>query len=136
MARSGKVSFRNTKAAKLNPTQVGEIRRFYEDEGLTQGELARRYGVSVGQIGRIVRGESWATQEQARYVPPLPSAEESLQRVLAQLGGNAETLSGKPENWYDGLTNEEMVLADKMMDNGLTDMWAIRETILKGRVGE
>jgi hypothetical protein len=134
MSRSGKVPLRNTKAAKLTATQVAEIRRKYNDEGCTQGELSRIYGVGIGQIGRIVRGEAWATH--APYVPPLPSAEESLQRVLAQLGGNAETLAGKPENWYDGLTNEEMVLADKMMDNGVKDMWAIRETILKGRVGE
>jgi hypothetical protein len=131
MSRSGKVPLRNTKAAKLTATQVAEIRRKYNDEGCTQGELSRIYGVGIGQIGRIVRGEAWATH--APYILPLPSAEESLQRVLAQLGGNAESPAGKPENWYDGLTDAEMLLADRMMDNGLKETWAIRETILKER---
>ena len=49
------------KAGKLTLDQVGEIRRYYA-EGATQGALARHYGVAIGTIGRIVRGESWAGQ--------------------------------------------------------------------------
>ena len=53
-------SHRNTKARKLTAYEVQTIRKTYE-EGATQGELARAYSMSVGQIGRIVRGESWPT---------------------------------------------------------------------------
>lgn len=52
------------KAGKLTLDQVGEIRRYYA-EGATQGALARHYGVAIGTIGRIVRGESWAGQVRA-----------------------------------------------------------------------
>lgn len=48
----------HTKAAKLTPSQVFELREKYS-QGQSQGSLAREYQVSVGQIGRIVRGESW-----------------------------------------------------------------------------
>lgn len=51
------------RAAKLSPTQVWEIRsKYLGTEGFSpqsQGSLAREYGISVGQIGRIVRGEAW-----------------------------------------------------------------------------
>lgn len=50
---------RNTKARKLTAYEVQQIRKAYE-AGETQGSLARAYGMSVGQIGRIVRGESWS----------------------------------------------------------------------------
>lgn len=43
---------------KLTQQQVGEIRQLY-GEGYTQGALSRHFGVSIGQVGRIVRGESW-----------------------------------------------------------------------------
>lgn len=48
----------NTRAAKLTPIQVLDIREAY-DTGTTQRELCNRYGVSIGTIGRIVRGETW-----------------------------------------------------------------------------
>ena len=50
----------NVKASKLTPTQVLEIKELYAG-GVTQGALCRRFGMSVGQIGRIVRGESWVS---------------------------------------------------------------------------
>ena len=49
---------RNNAARKLTAYEVAEMRKSYA-EGATQGALARSYGVSVGQVGRIVRGESW-----------------------------------------------------------------------------
>lgn len=49
----------NRRAAKLGAVQVEEMRREY-DLGVTQRELGAKFGVSVGQVGRIVRGESWA----------------------------------------------------------------------------
>lgn len=50
----------NSRAAKITPEHVLAIRRAYE-AGATQGELSRQYRLGVGQIGRIVRGEAWAT---------------------------------------------------------------------------
>jgi hypothetical protein len=46
------------KSAKLSASQVAAIRESYAN-GATQGQLAREYGMSVGQIGRIVRRENW-----------------------------------------------------------------------------
>ena len=43
---------------KLDQLAVDEMREAYQD-GESQGSLARRFGVSVGTVGRIVRGESW-----------------------------------------------------------------------------
>lgn len=78
----------NTRAARLSPEQVLEIRQAYS-QGETQGSLCRRFGVSVGTIGRIVRGETWnqyqgPRAEQTYNVPPIPQEEidQSLAKVL------------------------------------------------------
>lgn len=47
------------KSAKLNPSQVEEIRQRYTQGGITQRELGIQYGVSQGQIYRIVRYQRW-----------------------------------------------------------------------------
>jgi len=44
---------------KLTPAQVAEIRARYAAGGVTQAELARRYGVVQAHVSRIVRGEVW-----------------------------------------------------------------------------
>ena len=49
----------NIRRSVLTPSKVLEIRAFYNKGHVTQGQLARDYGVSVVQIGRIVRGEVW-----------------------------------------------------------------------------
>lgn len=77
---------RNAGGRKLSEGMVGEIRRRYA-KGETQGALSRGYGVSVGQIGRIVRGESWqnpAVLSQHRP-PEMPQEDEQamLDRLLA-----------------------------------------------------
>jgi len=54
----GKFQHGNRRSAKLTPTQVLEMRQMYAD-GATQGQLSRYFGRSVGQVGRIVRGEQW-----------------------------------------------------------------------------
>lgn len=46
------------KASKLTLASVAEIRRLYA-EGYTQGSIAKYAGVTIGTIGRIVRGETW-----------------------------------------------------------------------------
>lgn len=49
----------NLRRSVLTASKVGEIRALYGRGHVTQGQLARDYGVSVVQIGRIVRGEVW-----------------------------------------------------------------------------
>ena len=49
----------NTRAHKLTPLQVHEIREKYAREGRTQASLAREYKVVPETVGRIVRGETW-----------------------------------------------------------------------------
>ncbi len=46
------------KAAKKTPLEILQIRLKYS-QGSSQGELAREFGLSVGQIGKIVRNEVW-----------------------------------------------------------------------------
>jgi|SRR5215471_10362327 len=62
------------RAARLTATLVMEMRERYA-RGETQGSLARAFHLSVGQVGRIVRGESW--QEYAR----VPTEEEIEHKV-------------------------------------------------------
>lgn len=56
----------NTKSATLTPHLVLQMRRDYAS-GMTQGQCAKQYGISVGQVGRIVRGEAWM------QVPEVPT---------------------------------------------------------------
>jgi hypothetical protein len=100
----GKFSRNHTRSAKLTATQVLDIRTKFAD-GATQGSLAREYGVTVGTIGRITRGETWnqfafvesegqvdarLASERIRFGPrPPPTPEELLasqQRLLGMLG--------------------------------------------------
>ena len=48
----------NRQAARLGAVDVERMRLWYE-QGMTQRELGERYRLSVGQVGRIVRRESW-----------------------------------------------------------------------------
>lgn len=82
----------NRRAAKLTPNQVLEIRQRYAD-GETQRRLASDFGMSVGHIGRIVRGEQWADYaqvptdqelESAMASGPIPTAQE-LAESMARL---------------------------------------------------
>lgn len=72
-----------TRAAKLDWDVVEKIRRLYEQDGWTQGRLAREFGIGSAQIGRIVRYESWQQTQQ----PQQPNMEGSIalvQRLLDQ----------------------------------------------------
>ena len=84
------------RAAKLAPDQVIEIRRLYAEAGWSQGRLAREFEMSVGQIGRIVRGESWTG-----YTLP-PTEQEIAHRMLmdsppsaAEIAASAARLTAK-----------------------------------------
>lgn len=63
-----KFSKGHTRASKLTGEDVLAIRQRYQD-GASQGSLARAYGLSVGQIGRIVRNESWQNVSQVEEHP-------------------------------------------------------------------
>jgi transcriptional regulator with XRE-family HTH domain len=43
----------------FTPEQVREIRRLRAEEGISQDELARRFGTQAPAIGRIIRGDSY-----------------------------------------------------------------------------
>lgn len=45
--------------AKLNLTQVREIRSLYSGGGVLQSDLAKKYGVTTACIGLITRRQSW-----------------------------------------------------------------------------
>lgn len=98
-------SFRrgNISAAKLTPSQVLSIRQRYND-GESQGALAREFAVSVGQIGRIVRGEVWqdysqpeapSTFEHRRATPP---SDDDITQSAMRL---EELLQGSPKALLD-----------------------------------
>jgi DNA-binding transcriptional regulator LsrR (DeoR family) len=78
----GTFQLKNSKAMKLTQGDVRMIREMYE-QGTTQGALAREFQVSVGQIGRIVRGES----RQTDAVKPQATLQEldSLAQKLMQV---------------------------------------------------
>ena len=50
-------------SAKLTASQVAEIRARYQAGGITQAELARKYGVTQVLVSRIVLGKVWAHLE-------------------------------------------------------------------------
>lgn len=70
------------RAAKLTGEAVLEIRQRYVN-GESQGSLARAFQISVGQIGRIVRGESWIETAQVEDPQGIrDAAADSLARLL------------------------------------------------------
>lgn len=97
----------NLRRSVLTASKVGEIRALYGKGHVTQGQLARDYGVSVVQIGRIVRGEVWQglgpQQVGAREL------EESAARMLAlqaEVLGQAEEEAPAPPSGLARLNAE------------------------------
>jgi transcriptional regulator with XRE-family HTH domain len=91
----------NTRAAKLSNEQVLEMRQHYHDDGWTQAQCARHYGVNVNTVGRIVRGES-------RQRVPMPS--ESPDIIAARLMALQEEANRAT---HDRLTKEAQKEYDK-----------------------
>ena len=88
----GKFNQHNIRAAKMTPSTVREVREFYM-AGRTQGQLARQYGISIGQVGRIVRGEAWNQFDNPivdpAEVPPASSediraSEDRLRKLMGE----------------------------------------------------
>ena len=93
---------RNKMARKMTPSQVADMRLAYS-QGATQGALCSRFGVSVGTVGRIVRGESWVETAAVRMPSPREQ-EDMLQRLMAtQAAVNAAPeLRGMAEEFEAG----------------------------------
>lgn len=83
---------------KVTSEEVFEMRRSYEAYEMTQGQLARAYGISVGQVGRIVRGESWqgSAGRRAEAPPPKQDPEAFLQSLITLQGGVVSSLPPSP----------------------------------------
>jgi uncharacterized protein YjcR len=94
----------NRRGAKLSPGQVLELREAYA-AGETQGSLARKYGVSVGQVGRIVRGESWGEARQDDINASLARLKEALAAepdVLIERIKGGDDVQGSVDNTDGG----------------------------------
>lgn len=98
---------------KLTATQVYDIRLLYRRGDCTQGELARDFGVSVIQIGRITRGEVW---QEIKLPPSDRDVEESMRRMLqvqeetqglSKLQEEGEKVLGPAKNIMNALDEEE-----------------------------
>lgn len=95
----------NRRAAKLTAVKVEEMRLEYE-LGMTQRELGEKYELSVGQVGRIVRGESWADTGVAQGFVERRAREEG--RLEGKERGSGEEIPGRldfetPEGLLDRL---------------------------------
>jgi predicted transcriptional regulator len=73
----------NRRASKLSIPEVMEIRELYRKGSVTQGQLSRQFGVSVIQIGRIVRGEVWQQMPTLDPIMSEGALKESAARMLA-----------------------------------------------------
>ncbi len=63
----------NRRASKLTGENVQEIRALYTQVGVTQGMLARQFGVSRNTIANIVNWETWQNMSQGpvdNHPPP------------------------------------------------------------------
>lgn len=91
----GQFTRHNLRSAKLTASKVAEIRYRYNNNLASQGQLSREFQVSIGQIGRIVRGESWQqfgmqeTEEQ--IADQAQQSMERMRRMLAELPVADET---------------------------------------------
>lgn len=55
----GKFKAGNRGAAKLTARDIQQMRHDYATGTVTQGDLCRKYNISVIQVGRILRRECW-----------------------------------------------------------------------------
>lgn len=105
------LSHNNRKASKLSIPEVIEIRELYRKGRISQGELSRRFQVSIVQIGRIVRGEVWQQIPTLDEVLSQGELKESAARMVAlQEKMQADAMEKLQQ------TAEEQPKADKMLD--------------------
>lgn len=105
----------NTRGAKLSNEQVFEIRRLY-NEGASQAQLSRDFGVVINTVGRIVRGESRQAVPMALSDADHTEAKRRLESLQTARGDAAVERLGvavqkafekevKPERELDKLTD-------------------------------
>jgi len=111
--------------AKLNWQIVHEIREAYA-QGATQGELCRKFKVTIGTVGRIVRNEAWIDQTgtSKRISVPQKSMEEILASALqTQVEVNASKspspTADKPPMSLDELMRRESERPDPAGEHAL-----------------
>ena len=104
-AGNGPFQRNNIRRAVLTASKVMEIRKFYEAGTVTQGQLSRDYGVSVVQIGRIVRGEVWQglgpVAAGARELEASAEAMLELQRKIDREGLVTKLAEAKGPTWAE-----------------------------------
>ena len=92
-------------AMKLDGWKVEEMREAYA-KGESQSSLCRKYGVSIGTGGRVVRGESWQGGEAARErgLAIRPRVAEAPEEILARMLALQEMVSARsgPTSLLDG----------------------------------
>lgn len=115
----------NSKAAKINAADVMKIRELY-GIGWTQSRLCREFQISIGQIGRIVRGESW------QQLPKIATEEEIAQskaRALALLGAEFLPEGMAPQTTLERLAADVAAEAErgKAADKALDELTADAE---------
>lgn len=81
---------------KLSGELVMQMRQMY-GEGATQGHLARYFGVSIGHVGRIVRGEVRQEGTGAR-MPTQAEMDASLARLL-KIQEDVQKYGPSPAPW-------------------------------------
>ncbi len=100
----------NVRAGKLTPTLVHDMRLEYA-AGATQGSLARKYGISIGQVGRIVRGECWQ-----QYSNPAAESSTPIRQLSPEeLSREAQESAARMAQEF-GLASEERTISDRKSD--------------------
>lgn len=86
----------NTKSQKLTTEQVRQLFNELSD-GMTQGAAARKWGLSVIQVGRIARGESRAAETGAGAAPvPNFNRQFDSDEIAASQAKMLAMLEGQP----------------------------------------
>ena len=88
-----KFNARNSKASKLTPAIVMEMRERWASGAWTQGALSREYQLSVVQVGRIVRGESWQGVGMPLTQEDLQASQERFLAMIKADEGKEEVAS-------------------------------------------
>ena len=89
-------------AVKLNSAQVLEIRALWAS-GITQAEIARRFGVHPSHVSRLVRGLHWLGR---RYGRPAPGP--TAQAKPAPVPDKPRRPDGRAVNWSTKLTESDV----------------------------
>ena len=110
---------------KITDTQVRELKELYHEQKWTQKELADKFGISVMQVGRIVRGDSRKSVQIASELIE-EQAKKQMEEMKKMLEGQARLFAGgvfengnlritTPEPWkpgfYEGIPVSDEVKA-------------------------